>query len=211
MANRLYHEHFSMKEALIKFFGLLLFKGRHIMHNAMNRMAYLVFTNECPDHRELFVEYPVSLCGGRYMKIGNNFRACANLRLECIDGWNGELFSPKLTIGNNVTLHYRCHIGCINSIVIGNNVLMGSNVFITDHSHGTLEATSKDISWIRRPLLSKGGVVIKDDVWIGENVTILPGVTIGEGSIVGANSVVTHSVPPYSIAAGNPAKVVRQI
>lgn len=200
-----------MKETLVKFLGLLLYKRRHVMQNAKNRMAYLAFTNECPNHQELFVEYPISIYGGRYMKIGNNFSACAHLRLECIDEWCGERFRPQITIGHDVTLHYRCHIGCINSIEIGNNVLMGSNVFITDHSYGTLEASSKDVPWIRRPLLSKGKVVIKDDVWIGENVTILPGVTIGEGSIVGANSVVTHSIPPYSIAVGNPAKVVRHL
>ena len=181
------------------------------MQNAKNRMAYLVFTKECPNHQNLFVEYPISLYGGCYMTIGNNFRACAHLRIECIDEWAGERFTPQITIGNDVTLHYRCHIGCIDTICIGNNVLMGSNVFITDHSHGTLEALGKEIPWIQRALISKGPVVIKDNVWIGENVTILPNVTIGEGSIIGANSVVTHDVPPYSIAVGNPAKMVRHI
>ncbi len=52
-------------------------------------------------------------------------------------------------------------------------------------------------------------VVIEDDVWIGSRVTILPGVTIGRGSVVGAAAVVTKDVPPYSVVAGNPAKVVK--
>lgn len=52
-------------------------------------------------------------------------------------------------------------------------------------------------------------VVIEDDVWIGLRVTILPGVTIGKGSVIGASAVVTKSVPPYSVVAGNPAKIVK--
>ena len=59
-----------------------------------------------------------------------------------------------------------------------------------------------------RPLISKGCVVIEDNVWLGDNVCVLPGVTIGKGSVIGANSVVTHSIPPYSIAVGTPAKIV---
>ena len=58
--------------------------------------------------------------------------------------------------------------------------------------------------------LSAKPVIIHDDVWIGEMVSILPGVEIGKGSIIGANSVVTKYIPDYSIAAGNPAKVIKQ-
>lgn len=61
-----------------------------------------------------------------------------------------------------------------------------------------------------RPLYSKGQVVIGKNVWIGDKVTILPGVSIGDGSVIAANSVVTKSIPPYSIAAGIPAKIIKQ-
>lgn len=56
----------------------------------------------------------------------------------------------------------------------------------------------------------KGDTVVGNDVWIGQNVTILPGVNIGDGVIIGANSVVGSNIPPYSIAVGNPAKVIRK-
>ncbi|WP_303642797.1 DapH/DapD/GlmU-related protein, partial [uncultured Duncaniella sp.] len=62
-----------------------------------------------------------------------------------------------------------------------------------------------------RPLWSKGKVIIEDSVWIGDKATILPNVTLGKGCIIGANSVVTKDIPPYAIACGNPAKVIRYI
>ena len=55
----------------------------------------------------------------------------------------------------------------------------------------------------------KGDTIIGNDVWIGQNATILPGVHIGDGAIIGASSVVTRHVPPYTIAAGNPAREIR--
>lgn len=59
--------------------------------------------------------------------------------------------------------------------------------------------------------MSKGPVIIGQNVWVGDKATILPGVTIGDGAVIGANSVVTKDVPPYSIVGGNPAKVLKQL
>ena len=56
----------------------------------------------------------------------------------------------------------------------------------------------------------KGDTVIGNDVWIGQNVTVLPGVHVGDGAIIGLNSTVTHDIPPYTVAAGNPARVIRR-
>lgn len=62
---------------------------------------------------------------------------------------------------------------------------------------------------ISRKLYSKGAVTIGKNVWIGDKATILPNVTVGEGAVIAANAVVTKSVPPYCVVAGNPAKIVR--
>ncbi|MCK7499235.1 MAG: hypothetical protein MZW92_58750 [Comamonadaceae bacterium] len=62
-----------------------------------------------------------------------------------------------------------------------------------------------------RPVVSKGPVIIEDEVWLGQGVVVLPNVRIGRSSIIGANAVVTHDIPPYSVAAGAPAKVIRTI
>jgi acetyltransferase-like isoleucine patch superfamily enzyme len=60
-----------------------------------------------------------------------------------------------------------------------------------------------------QPLTSRGDIVLEDDVWLGANVVVLDGVTIGRGAIVGAGAVVTQSIPPYAIAGGVPARVIR--
>ena len=106
-----------------------------------------------------------------------------------------------------VCVNKNVHIGCINRITIGKGTLIGSNVLITDHSHGDKEY---DLTPSNRPLYSQGPVVIGKNVWIGENVGILPDVTIGDNCIICAGSVVTRSIPNNSIAAGNPARIVRQ-
>ena len=60
-----------------------------------------------------------------------------------------------------------------------------------------------------RTIYSKGPVIIGENVWIGENVCILPGVTIGKGTVIGAGAVVTKDIPPFSVAGGNPARIIK--
>lgn len=98
------------------------------------------------------------------------FYAGPGLRIECIDSYGLQKFSPKLIIGDNVSFNFRCHVGCINRIIIGNNVLIGSNVLITDHSHGYNDSSDINTPAKDRYLYSKGPVVIEDNVWLGENV-----------------------------------------
>ena len=118
-----------------------------------------------------------------------------------------------IEFGSNCQVNDYVHIGAVESIRIGNNVLIASKVFISDHNHGDY---SPDISSPKpsenpadRKLISKP-VVIDDDVWIGESVTVLPGVTIGRGAIVGALSVVTKDVEPYTIVVGTPARTIKK-
>ena len=96
-------------------------------------------------------------------------------------------------------------------IQIGDNLLTGNDVLISDNNHGQ---TVKDDLMIRpqdRPIHSKGEIIIGNNVWIGEKAVVLGNVKIGDGAIIAANSVVTHDVPAYSIAAGVPAKIIKQI
>ena len=156
-----------------------------------------------------FVLFPAYIKGGKYMKIGGNFRASREFRIEAWDKYLGDTFHPQIIIGNNVSFSDNCHIGAVNSVVIQDNVLVGSNVYITDHFHGRSDSIYENLAPILRPLYSKGGVLIGSNVWIGDGVKIMPNVTIGHSSIVGANSVVTKSFPPYSIIAGSPAKDIK--
>lgn len=147
----------------------------------------------------------------KYIKIGDNFSALYNLRIEAWDTYEGVSFVPEIIIGNNVSFNTDIHIGAINRIVIGDNVLMASRIYITDHSHGDIDSESLELPPVKRFLKSKGPVIIEDNVWIGEGVSILAGITIGKNSIVGANAVVTKSFPPNSIIAGVPARLIKKI
>ncbi|RGL06959.1 acyltransferase [Bifidobacterium pseudocatenulatum] len=88
-----------------------------------------------------------------------------------------------------------------------NDVLLASNVFITDYNHGMSPVAN---SYLDNPLDISDGVIIGSGAWIGNNVIILGGVSIGEKAVIGAGAVVTKSIPAYSIAVGNPARVIKQ-
>lgn len=120
-----------------------------------------------------------------------------------------QQFTPSIHIGNHCDIGPQAHITAINSIFIGDNVLIGPRVLITDNSHGESLYTMLDTAPQNRPLHSTGPVVIEDNVWIGEGAMIMPNVHIGRGSIIAANSVVTKDIPPYCVAAGSPAKVIK--
>ena len=125
----------------------------------------------------------------------------------------GQFFSPQLIIGDRVSVGEYVHIGCNHRIVIGDDVLMGSKIYITDHNHGVYrgeDADSPAIPPVARRLTEGESVEIGARCWIGEFVTILPGVTIGEGCIIGSHTTVTHDIPANSIAVGSPARVVKR-
>lgn len=117
---------------------------------------------------------------------------------------------PTLDVGANCNFGGFNHITCTNKIAIGNNILTGRWVTITDNNHGDTSQEMLQMHPLNRPIVSKGSVIIEDDVWIGDKATILAGVHIGKGSVIAANAVVTKDVPAYSIAAGNPAKILKR-
>ena len=117
---------------------------------------------------------------------------------------------PTITIGKHCFFGAFSHITSTNKIVIGDNCLTGKYVTITDNSHGETDINSLQTPPLKRIFVSKGPVIIGNNVWIGDKVTILPNVTIGDGCVIAANSVVTKNVPPYSVVAGIPAKIIKQ-
>ena len=150
------------------------------------------------------------LVGLEYISVGCRTSIASNVQLSAWDSHNGNKYNPSITIGNCCAIRENCHITAINSITIGDNLLTGTNVLITDNSHGQSIREHMSLPVTERPLYSKGPVVIGNNVWLGNNVCVMSGVTIGDGAIIGANSVVTHNIPAYAVAAGIPAKVVKQ-
>lgn len=145
------------------------------------------------------------------MKIGANTMIQDHARLNCWSHYGNQEFNPSLTIGKNCRLGEYIHISCINKITIGDNLLTGRYCLITDNSHGKLSKTDAILPPEERQLVSKGEIVIGNNVWIGERVTICAGVHIGDGVIIAANAVVTHDIPNNCMAAGVPAKVIKML
>ena len=159
----------------------------------------------------LFIAEDYIIHNPQYMEIGDNFNAGARFRMEAWDKFGNASFNPNIKIGNNVIFNTDIHIGCINSIEIGDNCLFASRIYITDHHHGDTTPGMIALPPSKRPLVSKGAVKLENNVWIGEGVAIMPGVTIGENSIIGTNAVVTKDIPKNSVAAGIPAKVIKTL
>ena len=120
-----------------------------------------------------------------------------------------QKLNPCIEIGKNCYFGAHNHITCIHRVVIGDNVLTGKWITITDNSHGLTDNEALHTEPIKRPLCTKGSVKIGNNVWIGDKATILPGVTIENGAVIAANAVVTKDVPAYSVAGGNPAMIIR--
>lgn len=149
------------------------------------------------------------LRGLSFIQMGEDFSAGDGLWLEAVTSYNGQEFSPKIIIGNHVRLSRFVHIAATHLVVIGNDVLIGSKVIVTDHNHGQYSDrhSSPKTAPVLRPLDDDRQVAIGNNVWLGDGVVVTPGASIGEGSVIGANSVVLGSIPPFSIAVGAPAKV----
>lgn len=149
--------------------------------------------------------------GENYISIGANTHIGDFGRLTAYSYYlqTNQTFTPNISIGNNCSIGAQSHITAINNIVIGNNVLTGPRVLITDNAHGETILACLKTPPIKRALISKGEIIIEDNVWIGEGAMIMPNVHIGKGAIIACNSVVTTDIPSYSLAAGSPATIIK--
>lgn len=133
------------------------------------------------------------------VKIGKNLKTRSATSVE----------NPSaISIGNNVWISKNVALSAMNGIKIGDDVTIAKDVSLIsgDHEFSDLKKkiNQQGMKKNRKP------IIISDDVWIGEKVTILKSVTIGRGSVIGAASVVTKDIPPFSIAVGNPARVIKK-
>jgi acetyltransferase-like isoleucine patch superfamily enzyme len=116
--------------------------------------------------------------------------------------------AARVRIGSGTFLNQGVMVASLALVEIGDHCMFANGCFISDAAH-RFDDPDQPVPW--QGFRSKGPTRIGDNVWCGAHVVITSGVTIGERSVIGANSVVTRDIPPFSIAAGSPAKVLRKI
>ena len=174
--------------------GVLLGRGKYSItfgaESAININQRFVLNDYCPkkSRKETVIQ------------LGKK----SKLNVDDYSIWYGgdiKIFdNAELTMGRGYC-NINCLIRCKERISIGNNVIIAHNVTIMDSDFHHIESYHH--------IMTKP-ITIMDNVWIGNGATILKGVTIGDGAIIAAKSVVTHDVPPNSIVAGNPAKIIKE-
>lgn len=187
-----------------------------IIKKIRNKLNYIYKTNltQLLYKRKLFflgknvvLEPNLSLSNNLHnVSVGNGVRIRYGWRIESILAEKKN--EPIITIGDGTQIERFFHIGAYNGITIGRNVLIASNVFITDHNHNFHNV---DVPILKQGVSSKGKIRIEDNVWLGNNVVITAGVTIGRNSVIGANSVVTKDVPEFCVVGGVPSKIIKKI
>jgi acetyltransferase-like isoleucine patch superfamily enzyme len=156
--------------------------------------------------REAFVRWPVH---------GNVLEALREGRLEV---GAGTLFEPhvwitavgpaRVRIGEGSFLNIGVMVAALELVEIGSHCMFANGCMVTDANH-RFDDPHKPITW--QGFDTKGPTRVGDNTWCGANVVITSGVTVGERCVIGANSVVTKDVPPHSVAAGAPARVLRPV
>ena len=151
-------------------------------------------------------------------KKGKQARICRHTRIDVVP-FNNFVLGSKSTIEDFCTINNgvgdviigdRTRVGMNNVIIgpvtIGNDVMLAQNIVMSGLNHGY-----EDINIIpRKQPVERKKIVIEDEAWICANCVIVAGVTVGKHSVIAAGAVVTKDVPPYSVAVGNPARVIKQ-
>jgi acetyltransferase-like isoleucine patch superfamily enzyme len=156
--------------------------------------------------RQAFARWPVhgnvleALHEGR-LQIG------ANVLLEP-GVWLTAPAPARIAIGAGTFLNLGVMIAAAELVEVGEHCMLANGCFVTDADH-RFDDPDKPVPW--QGFTTKGPTRLGDNVWCGANVVITGGVTVGERCVIGANSVVTHDIPAFSVAAGAPAHVLRQV
>jgi acetyltransferase-like isoleucine patch superfamily enzyme len=170
----------------------------------------------------VYIQEGVEFIGASAIEMGNGVHIFKGVRLD-----GGRHHNNKLFLADGVAIERHVNIGCLEDTVIhiGQDTFLGPGVCIAGPgnitigkrcliaAHTGIYANNHEFSDPIEPIkyqgISRKGIAIEDDCWLGHAVTVLDGVTIGEGSVIGAGAVVTKDIPPYSVAVGVPARVIK--
>ena len=143
-----------------------------------------------------------------FQRIWSNlkFKALVKNSGDSLCHYSTEIkYGINVQVGDNTRIGPNCTIGARSNVIIGDNVVISKNV--------TIESAGLDLKkgHLHGDSHNSFPIVIKDNAWIASNVMVLGGVTIGENSVIGAGSIVTKNIPPNSVFAGNPPKLIKKI
>lgn len=142
---------------------------------------------------------------GAHINIGSNIHVVtAKDRRVSFSTWQFEDYQGHITLGDNCLVCPGVRLDSGSHITVGDNCMLAAGSYVTDADWHDLYDRTKIIG-VTLP------VTLADNVWVGDGATICKGVSIGENSIVGAGAIVTSDVPANCVAAGNPARVVKQL
>jgi acetyltransferase-like isoleucine patch superfamily enzyme len=149
---------------------------------------------------------PMLICNADCIEIADRVSIWDGVRLEAVRDPHGRR-TPSLTIGSNTNIEQDVHIVCHNRIIIGKDVSITGRCAIVDITHPYQDINAGKIG----DLIADDDSIVEigDGAFLGYGAVILPNVRVGKRAVIGANSVVTHDVPDFSVAAGQPAKVIR--
>ncbi len=153
------------------------------------------------------------LIGSDAILVGNGVGLGDFCWIEAVKSYAGVTYTPHLRIGDRVAVSDLTHISCVNKIDIGDDCLIGSKVYIGDHSHGTIADAFEllNIAPAQRHLGDIGEVTIGAKTWICDGAVILAGTVLAQSSIVAANSVVRLKEVRPALIGGVPARVIRYL
>ncbi|MEB3218619.1 MAG: acyltransferase [Nostocales cyanobacterium 94392] len=172
--------------------------------------------------KQVYLQDSVEFINTNCIEIGNGVQILRGANINAIGHPNN-----KISLGDGVQIQQGVDIRALNDTHIkieentfigpyvciagAGNIKIGKNCLIAAHSglFANNHNFTDPFEYIARQGTTRKGIVIEDDCWLGHNVTVIDGVTIGRGCVIGAGSVVTKDIPPYSVAVGTPAKVVK--
>lgn len=168
-----------------------------------------LFRSQCETIGERFqMEKLPYLVGSGRILIGSGVRMSGKPSVTFSN--RGQAARPELRIGDDTFIGHGCAFSVAQSVRVGSRCLLAAGVYVQDQDGHPLDAARRAAGEPTPPEGVKP-VTIGDDVWVGSGAMILKGVTIGDRAMIGARSVVTRDVPPDTIVAGNPARVVKQL
>ena len=175
---------------------------------SLKNQTYTLFLRNCFQSfgKNSLIEAPIRLGGTTRITIGSNVFIGSDSWITAALADDLNETKTSLEIGSGTSISGHCTITSANKVIIGENVLIARYAYISDHSHH-YKNTTQPIK--EQGITSPRAVHIGSGTWLGQNVVITPGVSIGVNCVIGANSVVKNDIPDFTIAAGNPAKIIK--